>query len=91
MAILLVQMFVYLVLYEVQYLFYYLNEIPGFLNRNCSDSISKPKSIAQKAIVMRILSVKTTKVWEDIDHQHSVNEGRGEETAHGQQGGEVMK
>lgn len=68
---------------------YSFNEIPGFLNRNCSETISKPKSIAQKAIVMRILSVNTTKVWKNIDHQHPVNEGRGE--AHGQQGGAVVK
>lgn len=42
-------------------------------------------------MVLRILSVNTTEVWEGVDHQHSVNESRREEAAQGQQGGAVMK
>lgn len=86
-ALLLAQMFFffYLILSIVQYLFFYLNEIPGFHTRHCSEATSKPKSISQKALVLiRILSLNTANLWEDTDHQYYMKDGRMAEAAHRQ-------
>lgn len=84
MALLLAQIFFYPVLHAAPYLFYSLNEIPSFLIRNCSETISKPKPIAQKAIVVRILSLNNYQSMGGYCRQHYVNEGRAEEAARGQ-------
>ena len=49
-AFLLAQMLLSCSLNAVQCLFYYLNEIPGFNNRNYSETTLKSRSISQKAI-----------------------------------------